>query len=86
MGGKHEHGCQMAIQMFGLYAFGPSGLKDYGSAMLCCKFCHLATLGKKREHQTSDSVSEWRELKEREGENAAPPIQESALKIGEEQE
>lgn len=36
-----------------------------------------------REHQTSDLVSEWSEREERERENAAPPIQESALKIKE---
>ena len=24
-------------KIFRLYAFGPSGLKDYGSTMLCCK-------------------------------------------------
>ena len=24
-------------QIFRFYVFGPSGLKDYGSAMLCCK-------------------------------------------------
>ena len=39
------HGCQMAIaKFFRFYAFGPSGLKDYGSAMLRYKICHLATL------------------------------------------
>ena len=31
-------------QIFRLYAFGPSGLKDYGSATLHCKIYHLATL------------------------------------------
>ena len=28
-----------------LYAFGPSGLKDYGSATLCCKIWSLTLLG-----------------------------------------
>ena len=31
-------------QILRLYAFGPSGLKDYGLATLCCQICHLATL------------------------------------------
>ena len=31
-------------QIFRLYVFGPSDLKDYVSTMLRCKICHLATL------------------------------------------
>ena len=31
-------------QILRLYLFGPSGLKDHGSATLRCKICHLATL------------------------------------------
>ena len=31
-------------QSLRLYAFGPSGFKDYDSATLRCKICHMATL------------------------------------------
>ena len=35
-------------QILRSYVFGPSGLKDYGSATLRCKIYHLATLIERR--------------------------------------
>ena len=47
-------------QILRLYVFGPSGLKDYGSAMLRYEICNLSTLRTKEEQDPAAEAARGR--------------------------